>query len=241
MKLKKLVLSAVLSALSFVFYEFVDIPIPPSESPLLTLSLGIIPIFFIAYFCGTYYSIISSVIIDLMGYFLVGASKGYAFNIGYTLNALIGGLIFGLVLKNKKKLDGTYGTLIISIISILFSLVIITVFMSFYNKIDLSKKFKSEYIMFIISGIFLISNIIIIFISYSFKNKEENNAVLLSYLIYQFIVSLLLTPLWIYLMTKTHYIVLLSTRMITAPITLFIYYAFTKMILIPLKRIYNNE
>ena len=87
MKLRKLILTSILSALAIVLYEFLDIKIPPT-STVLTISLGIIPIYFIAYYCGPFYSTIAAVIVDLLGFFLFGSSSN-PFMIGFTINALL--------------------------------------------------------------------------------------------------------------------------------------------------------
>ena len=64
MKVKKLVLTAVMTALSVVLNELLVISIPPTASPLMRLSLGVIPIFVIAYYCGIFYAIVAGTLTD---------------------------------------------------------------------------------------------------------------------------------------------------------------------------------
>ena len=241
MKIKNIALTAVLSALSIVLYEFVPIPIPPTNSPILTLSLGIIPIFFIAYYCGTLYAAISSVLVDLLGYFLVGAFKGYAFNFGYTFNALIGGIIIGLIMDHKNVFVGKRGKIIYIITLLVETAFVLPLFMALYDTTPLIEKYPNEYAMFIFTGIHLIINIVLIIYALLFEKNEDINALNLSFLFYQIIVSLFLTPIWVSRLSRIPYIYYWALRLISVPLTTLIYSLVSRLILIALKKIKPNS
>ena len=243
MKVKKLALTGVLTALAFVLYEYVSLPIPPTSSPLITLSFGIIPIFLIAYFCGTFYAASAAVIVDILGYFLVGASKGYAFNIGYTFNALLSGLIIGVILEFKDKLNSKKGTLFIILFESVFTILTLTTFIISFKYTDIGERMSNKGMkegaeLIIILFSLILNSSIVLYAIFS-RNKDYDNALNLSLIIYMSIVSLLLTPLWISLQGRTigFYFYLWVTRLVTVPIEILIYSILIRTLMIPLNKI----
>lgn len=245
MKIKKIALSAVLTALAIVLDQFLVISVPPSSFPLMQFSLGIIPIFFIAYYCGIFYSTISAVLADLLGYFLVGIAKGYPFHAGFTLNALIAGLVFSLVLLFKNKLNNKKGTtlvcLLISGLSLLSTL-IFTIY--FLENIGLdvaiySTSFNLSYAMLLTIDVLNILLTIGLVLYIIVSKNNESNSIFLSYIIYHYIVTLCLTPLWVISYLDVPYLLLWVTRLIAVPIYIFVYSLLTNLILLPIKKIYK--
>lgn len=243
MKVRKLALSAVLTALSIVLNEFVSIPIPPTSSPLLTLTVGMIPIMFIAYYCGIFYSSICAVVADLLGFFLIGASKGYAFNPGFTINALFGGLVFGLIMRYRDKLDGKKGTMIIVILEVAITAITIPLFSYGFVKTDLGSLYENKYYLFIIDGFAILLNLAIILYSILSRKIQSSNAIIISFIIYQYVVSLLLTPTWLIIMAGSSGLRIFYfwiTRLISAPLTIIISCFLTKLVLIPVRKAYKS-
>ena len=236
MKLRKLILAAILSAMSIVLNEFVSIRIPPSNT-IFTISLGVIPIFFIAYYCGFIYSTISAVIIDVLGWLLGGTSS--PFNIGFTLNALLSGLILGLVLHFKNQLSTKKGRIIILVIESLLTIITIPVFIYFFNKFGLESKYDLNNFALIISSLGIAFNLMFIMYSLVLPKNEDVNAVNLGFQIYQIVVSLLLTPLWVHILYGTNYISLWSMRLISVPFLTIVYSMIVLLILKSLTKIYK--
>lgn len=238
MKLRKLILTSILSALAIVLYEFLDIKIPPT-STVLTISLGIIPIYFIAYYCGPFYSTIAAVIVDLLGFFLFGSSSN-PFMIGFTINALLSGLIFGVFLKYKNVFGGKLGKMLIVIFELLVSFIAIPIFIFHMYTNGVPEKYSLESVIYIVSIASIILNASIILYALFVKNDEDSTLIILSYVVYQIICSLILTPLWIYTYYKVDYMVQWITRLVSVPILTLIYAIFTRVILIPLKSRYKK-
>jgi len=247
MKIKDLVLAGVLSALSIVLYEFVDIPFPPTNTPLFKISIGIIPLFIIAKYTRYEYAIICPVIVDLFGYLLIGASRGYAFHIGYTFNALLGGIFFViskiLETKNNKRILKLLSIILISLITI----VITPIYLILFNKYSLYLKYDIAYMSYLVIGFFILMNIgLIIYII--FTKTIEFDMINLSYIMYQYIVSLFLTPLWIvsffneagwmFTGAKNPYVYYLTMRFISVPLITLLYVVITRIIIIPLDKLY---
>ncbi|GMO46453.1 MAG: hypothetical protein Ta2B_28010 [Termitinemataceae bacterium] len=95
-KAKKIVLAALLLAILIVLERLVSI-----QTPILRVSLAYIPIMLCAIILGPAYSAGIAVIGDLIGATLF--SKGFAFFPGFTLSALLTGLIHGFFLYNTKS------------------------------------------------------------------------------------------------------------------------------------------
>lgn len=238
MKVRKLTLTAILTALAFVLNEFLVIPIPPTSSPLISLSLGVVPIFFIAYYCGIIYAIIGAVSADVLGFFLVGAAKGYAFNLGFTFNALLSGAIIGIVLLFKKKLEGEKGAISILISESILTVITIPLFIYFFLKTDLGAGHGGNALLFTVSVISVLLNFSVVIYAFFTKDNPDSNAIILSFLLYLYVVSLFLTPLWVISYAKgISYFYLWITRLITVPIEIVIYSLVTKLILYALKKV----
>ncbi len=233
MKLKKLIITAIFSALAIVLYEFADIKFPPTQT-FLTISLGILPIFIIAYTCGIMYATIGAVVVDLLG-FLIAGSAFNTFYWGFTFNAMLSGLILGVVLKYKEKLKGKMGKIIIIITETLISVITIPIFIYYFYKAGVPSKYDNENIGYILSVFALISNFAVTIYSLATEKEEYSNAVHISYIFYQLIVSLILTPLWVNNLYHVTYIYQWASRLITAPILVIIYSVLTRLIMIPLK------
>ena len=238
MKLKKLILTAILSALAIVLYEFLDVKIPPT-STVLTISLGIIPIYFIAYYCGPFYSIISAVIVDLLGFFLFGSSSN-PFMIGFTINAFLSGLIFGVFLKYKNIFGGKLGKILVVIFELLVSIVCIPIFITYMYKNGVPEKYSLESVIYIVSIASILLNISVVLYALFVKSDEDSTLIILSYTVYQVICSLLLTPLWIDIYYHVSYMAQWITRLVTVPILTLIYAILTRLILLPLKNRYKR-
>jgi ECF transporter S component (folate family) len=94
-KVKKIVLSALLLALLIVL----DRLIPPLSTPVLRISFGYIPVMLGATLLGPAYTVAVTVVADIIGATLFPMG---AFFPGFTLSALLMGLIHGLFLYNVK-------------------------------------------------------------------------------------------------------------------------------------------
>lgn len=94
-KVKKILFISFMIAATIVLTRFLSI-----RTPILTISFSFVPIIFTSIILGYKHSILVSVVADIIGALLF---PNGAFFIGYTISALLTGLIYGLLLHNKKE------------------------------------------------------------------------------------------------------------------------------------------
>lgn len=94
-KLKKLILAGLLIATTIVLNRFLSI-----KTPILVISFSYIPIMLSAIMLGPWYTMLIAGFADLIGALLFPFG---AYFVGYTISAVISGLIYGLFLYRKKE------------------------------------------------------------------------------------------------------------------------------------------
>ncbi len=94
-KTKKIILSAMLLAVSIVLSRFVSI-----KTQLLVISLNFIPIMLSSIWLGPKYSTLIAALSDLIGAILFPFGSYFP---GFTISAAITGLIYGLFLYKKSE------------------------------------------------------------------------------------------------------------------------------------------
>lgn len=110
-KIKKIVLSAMLLAILIILSRFISI-----ETQFLVISFSFIPIMMSAIWLGPKYSMIISLLGDLIGAILFPFGQYFP---GFTISAAISGLIYGIFLYNNKEKSDKKFTLMLIISSIL--------------------------------------------------------------------------------------------------------------------------
>lgn len=246
MKVKKIVLTAVLTALSIVLNELLVISIPPTSTPIIQFSLGIIPLLFIAYYCGIFYAASSAVIADILGFFLF--SK-YIFNPGFTLNALLAGLILGFLMFKRNSLNSKKGTIIVLVIAALLSLISVSIFLIYFifGSSFLGDSFTvsgntftlSLGLIITVSALNILITVGLILYTVLSAKEKDSNAIVLSFVIYIYIVALVLTPLWVTSYSSIPYFVFWIIRLVIVPFEALVYSIITKLILYPLRKVYK--
>jgi len=108
-KTKKIVLAGLLLAASIILSRFISI-----KTPILVISFTYIPIMFSAILLGPKWSATIAGLADLIGAILFPFGTFFP---GYTLSAILTGLIYGLLLHNKVSLKNL---IISSVIVLLF-------------------------------------------------------------------------------------------------------------------------
>lgn len=93
-KMKKLILSALLLTLSIVLSRFLSI-----KTPLLAISFNFVPIMLAGIWLGPKYTMIISGLSDLIGAILFPFGE---FFIGFTVSAVLMGMIYGVVLYKRN-------------------------------------------------------------------------------------------------------------------------------------------
>jgi len=110
-KIKKIIISALLLAASIVINRFLSI-----NTSILSIGFTFVPLMFAGIILGWKYSLIIATLADLIGALLFPFGS---FFIGYTVSALLTGLVYGLLLYNREGFVFNKKFLIRLIISIL--------------------------------------------------------------------------------------------------------------------------
>ncbi len=97
-KSKKIIMSALLIALTVILSRFLAI-----KTPLLSINFAFVPVVLCAIWLGPKWAILVNVISDLIGATLFPFGS---FFIGYTVTKVVSGLIYGILLYKKE--DNTY-------------------------------------------------------------------------------------------------------------------------------------
>lgn len=95
-KIKKIILSGLLLGLLLVLSRFISI-----KTPILVISLSFLPIMMSAYLLGPIYSCLIAALGDLIGALLFPFGEYF---VGFTIIQGLVGLVYGLILYNKKEL-----------------------------------------------------------------------------------------------------------------------------------------
>ena len=121
-KTKKLILSAMLLALTIVLSRFLSI-----NTELLAIGFSFVPMMLTAIWLGPKYSTIVCGLADLIGALLFPFGT---FFIGFTISAMLKGLIYGVILYKKNKEFTDKELLIRLIISSLIVIVFVNILLN---------------------------------------------------------------------------------------------------------------
>jgi riboflavin transporter len=100
---KKIALAAMMASIAVILTRFMSIIIPLGGYPSLSIDFGSVPIIISGIFLGPLYGGIVGLVSDLVGFII--NNRGGVFHFGFTLNAILTGVIPGLLfylLKNKN-------------------------------------------------------------------------------------------------------------------------------------------
>jgi ECF transporter S component (folate family) len=108
LKVKQLVLAGLLLAAIIVLVRFVSI-----QTPILRVSFGFIPFILAGWLLGPVWGAVIGTVSDLLGMLLFPTGGFFP---GFTLNALLEGLVYGLFLYNRPVDKRLFARLVVSIL-----------------------------------------------------------------------------------------------------------------------------
>ncbi|MDD3865313.1 MAG: folate family ECF transporter S component [Candidatus Izemoplasmatales bacterium] len=241
-KLRIITSIAMLVAIGIILAEVVQISYPPGSATFLRFSLGYITIIIVGILYGPIYGMIAGLIQDILGFYVATllslflpwvASPG-AFFIGYTVNAVLYGLISGLLFKKTFKNEDHIYCVLSFVISgvMLFASV-----WFFFNPDQVRASYLTATDKQIIAGIsmavaLLMSVMNFIYYKKPVEKRPPFKMVFMLTILY-IITSLILTPIWIvyfymgYFSSVTYvsFWALLPIRIVKMPIDIAIYSA----------------
>ncbi|MBI9008725.1 MAG: folate family ECF transporter S component [Tenericutes bacterium] len=226
LRLRKTILAALLVAIGIVLSQFLSVTYPPNNA-IIRFGIGYIPLIIISIILGPRIGAASAVIQDVLGYFvymLVFGSSGPFFP-GFTINAVlfgvIPGLVYNLILKEKKIFNVINFVLLLSLIGLgIYALIDMPAIISTIGT-DVDFQVWFLYMLLIIGEAGLIS--IFIFVFTKRKEDDKSHRIIFSVIIMQIITALILTPLWVSVLYGIPFWAQLPLRIIKTPIEIFIY------------------
>jgi riboflavin transporter len=200
---RKITLAALLVAISIVLTRFFGIVIPLGGFPSLSLDLGSVPIVLSGIVLGPIFGGIVGFSSDLVGFNI--NPRGGIFHFGFMLNAILTGVIPGLIFMFFKNKNLKFTK--IAIISILY--ILGTYYFLVIRAADSTAiKLLSNTLLFIVASS-------IITVDYKIKNKQLK-LVIFTVLIVEIFVFIALTPIWLYQLYELPYFISVLSRVFRA-------------------------
>jgi ECF transporter S component (folate family) len=239
-QLRRLTTIAMLIAIGIVLAEIVQISYPPQSPTFIRFSLGYLTILLVGILFGPVYGMIAGAIQDVLGFYVATLLSGVlpwvsapgAFFIGYTLNAMLYGLVPGLLFKKTlANEDRVY-----QVLSWILSGAMLIGSVWFLCRVDLIRASylgltEKTVIAGISVGVALLMNVLMFVFSRKPKGIRPPFKLLFTLTVLYIVTSLVLTPIWIvyfYLghfstVTYVSFWVLLPIRIVKMPIDILLY------------------
>ncbi len=225
-KLIKPAFTGMLVAIGVFLAEFLVIALPPTASPVIKFSIGYLPIILAGVFFGPAYGLAAGVVQDVLGFFLFGFPlHGYTFQPGYTLNAALYGVIPALlirtVFRNERKLFYVLNYVAAALLFGLATWFFFDIEAVYSRSLTVDQKtLLSGFALFAALGLALFNFLMRKKTGFKYQPQKIMFAVVVMYVL----TSLILTPIWIYLVTPGYSIwVNLPLRLLKMPIEVTFY------------------
>ncbi|MFA7106800.1 MAG: folate family ECF transporter S component, partial [Candidatus Izemoplasmatales bacterium] len=118
--LQKLIFAALMVAIGIILSNILSISYPPS-STIIRIGFGYLPLFLVSILLGPKIGIAAAIVQDLFGWILFGYQFGPFFP-GYTLNAVLYGVIPYIIYNLKTKVKRLFVYMNFGLLSILLGL-----------------------------------------------------------------------------------------------------------------------
>jgi ECF transporter S component (folate family) len=225
-KLRKLIYLGMLVGIGVVLAEVLAISYPPSSpNTVLRFSLGYLTIILAGLLFGPVYGGIAGIAQDLIGFFLFGS--GAAFQIGYTLNAMLYGLIPGLLFLKTWKNEDKIFYLLNYLLDLVF---LVAVVWYFFNINQVYSTYLTNPEKYILAGVALFGTVSLLCINFFVhRMKPEKRPPFKMWfmlILLYMITSLVLTPIWLYVANPgLSFWVRIPIRILKMPIDICLYAA----------------
>ena len=241
----KITSTAFLMALAILFSRipFLSTYINIGGYNLVKIGFQEVPLMIVCLYNGPLYSLVCSFVADLLAATIF--PTGGAFFPGFTLDAMILGLIPSLYIKSFKGKKNAHLISFISFLCIVFSLSVF--FISKHDKIKIgsfSLEINILWKMFIIFLLILISILFYILFSLDFPKKRKgffiNRDIFMCFFIRDVLLAPVLVPIWLDILYSVPYGISYFSQLISKMITLPILCLITILVSKPLERVTKN-
>ena len=244
-RLQRLIFAALMVAIGIVLSNFVSISYPPN-STIIRFGIGYLPLIIVSVILGPKVGFVAAIIQDVLGYFVYMMIYGFAsgpFFPGFTLNAILYGVLPGLIYNlkiNSKKfflymnfalMTAMLALGIWGLIEIDFIIEIIETRLS----VDMS---FNPWIIYLMLGIGIIGVLSgYVFLYFKRNEDDKNQRLIFITIILQVLVTLILTPLWVTILySSATFLPQLPLRIIKTPLEVFVY----SVLLLRLIKVFEN-
>ena len=240
-KLRQLIMIGMLVAIGVVLSEVLSISYPTRANTVLRFSIGYMPIIIAGLLFGPLYGAAAGIIQDLLGFFLFSPD---AFQIGYTLNAMLYGLIPGLLFRKTWKDENRIFYILNYFLAGAFLLATVWYFFNIEAVYSTRLTDPEKYILAAVALFGAVSLLAMNFILHRkpAENQPPFKMWFMLTLLYM-ITSLVLTPIWLYIANPALSLwVRLPIRIIKMPIDIAIYaFLLPKMLKLTTKIVKKEE
>ena len=182
---RKITLAAMLATTSIFLTRVTSVVIPLGGYPSLSFDIGSVPLVVGGVLLGPFFGALIGLVSDLLGFMI--NSRGGVFHFGFTLNAILTGLIPGvlfIVLKGKRQKRITYGLLLVMLLTSYYYFLVVR---------------ASDLLMLKLTALITITLItgLMGYYVYRIKNNLLLNTLFII-LVVEIFVYITLTPIWIY-------------------------------------------
>lgn len=229
-RLRNLILAGLLTAIGIVLYNVLSFSYPPGSANIIKIGIGYLPLVLISIILGPKIGFLAAIIQDLLGFMIFNGNWGIFFP-GFTFNAILYGVVPGLLYWSKSRNKNVF--FVINAV-LLFSLLgmatwglfnIQSIFTLIEKGLGTNVVLKPWIIyLVLITGL---TGVVSLLVFLFFKRKEEDSGqrIIFSIILLQFVVSLILTPLWLVIITHgaLPFFPQLPLRIIKTPFEIMIY------------------
>jgi len=222
-RLRNVIFTGLLVAIGILLSQLLSFSYPPS-STIIKFGIGFVPLILVSIFFGPVFGLFAAVAQDVLGWAMLGTSQG-VFYFGFTFNAILYGVLPGLIYRLGKKAKGR----IFFFLNILFDVALIGVgsyYLFHIEDISGNTSFLPVY-RYVLVALAIVSALVLLFISiWNDKKNKQNNLFHLIFFIVTWmyvLVSVVLTPVWIYDMYAVPILAMIPLRIVKMPLEVLIY------------------
>ncbi len=222
---QKLIFIGLMVSIGIILGQLVSISLPNASDPIIKFGIGYLPIIITSIIYGPILGVMAAIAQDLLGFFLIGANLGQVFNIGFTLNAVIYGLLPGLFFaRNATREKKVY-----FIMNFLLSICLMFGAMWYFFHIgQVESASLTDNEKYLLVGISLFGSLTLcafnLGVYHNRKYGEEGTKLLFVVSLLYILVSLILTPVWLTIINPAiAFWARIPLRIIKMPIEIFVY------------------
>ena len=232
-------------AIGIVLSNILSISFPPN-STIIRFGIGYLPLIIISIVLGPKIGLFSAIVQDILGYFIYLLIYGYVsgpFFPGFTFNAILYGVIPGLIYNLKLSKFNLFryinlGLMIVLLGMAIWGLIDIKGVISIIEGRLTDDMIFNEWVVYliIITGAVGVLAILV----YLIRQRNETDKaqrIIFSVIILQLVISLFLTPLWVSILYHIPFWPQLPLRIFKTPVEIFIY----SILLVRLIKIFKSD